>query len=357
MLLRDGHVTRSALGVRIKDVQRAAPGGPGRSQAERAAPAAPSSRGWSPGGRRQGRPRAGGRRPRPSRARPSSARRSCSGWRAPPGWAGRVTLRVQRDGKPFDVKVTLGQLPDAAGRGRRSSPSGAGTSYYRRTVSPAALRPTSPRRRVARPAAADAAAAACAGEYPRRPQRPTSKAGTGRKKRRKTVRSSRRRRPATRRRFRKLVERHQRRAFAIALALVRDENDARELVQDAFLRVFKSLGASREGRASSPGSTASSRTSASTSSASPAGRRNDLDEEARLEHRRRASRRRPALPQPLRRRRPRRRRASARDRGAAPDGARRACRATTGRHRDARDRGSELRGDGAGHGRLRRGPS
>jgi RNA polymerase sigma-70 factor (ECF subfamily) len=42
--------------------------------------------------------------------------------------------------------------------------------------------------------------------------------------------------------FRQLVERHQRRAFAIALGLVRDENDARELVQDAFLRVFKSLG-------------------------------------------------------------------------------------------------------------------
>jgi RNA polymerase sigma-70 factor (ECF subfamily) len=41
--------------------------------------------------------------------------------------------------------------------------------------------------------------------------------------------------------FRKLVERHQRRAFAIALGLVRDENDARELVQDAFLRVYKSL--------------------------------------------------------------------------------------------------------------------
>jgi RNA polymerase sigma-70 factor (ECF subfamily) len=42
--------------------------------------------------------------------------------------------------------------------------------------------------------------------------------------------------------FRRLVERHQRRAFAIALALVRDENDARELVQDAFLRVYKNLG-------------------------------------------------------------------------------------------------------------------
>jgi RNA polymerase sigma-70 factor (ECF subfamily) len=41
--------------------------------------------------------------------------------------------------------------------------------------------------------------------------------------------------------FRSLVERHQRRAFAIALSLVRDENDARELVQEAFLRVYRSL--------------------------------------------------------------------------------------------------------------------
>jgi RNA polymerase sigma-70 factor (ECF subfamily) len=44
-----------------------------------------------------------------------------------------------------------------------------------------------------------------------------------------------------RRAFRKLVERHQRRAFAIAVGLVRDENDAREIVQEAFLRVHKSL--------------------------------------------------------------------------------------------------------------------
>ena len=42
--------------------------------------------------------------------------------------------------------------------------------------------------------------------------------------------------------FRELVERHQRRAFAVAFALVRDESDARELVQDAFLRVYKGLG-------------------------------------------------------------------------------------------------------------------
>jgi len=41
--------------------------------------------------------------------------------------------------------------------------------------------------------------------------------------------------------FRQLVERHQRRAFAIALALVRDENDAREIVQEAFLRVFRGI--------------------------------------------------------------------------------------------------------------------
>jgi RNA polymerase sigma-70 factor (ECF subfamily) len=41
--------------------------------------------------------------------------------------------------------------------------------------------------------------------------------------------------------FRRLVERHQRRAFAIAVGLVRDENDAREIVQEAFLRVYKGL--------------------------------------------------------------------------------------------------------------------
>jgi RNA polymerase sigma-70 factor (ECF subfamily) len=41
--------------------------------------------------------------------------------------------------------------------------------------------------------------------------------------------------------FRKLVERHQRRAFAIAVGLVRDENDAREICQEAFLRVYRGL--------------------------------------------------------------------------------------------------------------------
>lgn len=41
--------------------------------------------------------------------------------------------------------------------------------------------------------------------------------------------------------FRQLVERHQRRAFTIAVGLIRDENDAREIVQEAFLRVHRGL--------------------------------------------------------------------------------------------------------------------
>ena len=41
--------------------------------------------------------------------------------------------------------------------------------------------------------------------------------------------------------FRQLVQRHQRRAFAIAVGVVRDDDDAREIVQEAFLRVHKSL--------------------------------------------------------------------------------------------------------------------
>jgi RNA polymerase sigma-70 factor (ECF subfamily) len=41
--------------------------------------------------------------------------------------------------------------------------------------------------------------------------------------------------------FRSLLERHQRRAFAIAYSLVHDEQDAREIVQEAFLRVHRGL--------------------------------------------------------------------------------------------------------------------
>jgi RNA polymerase sigma-70 factor, ECF subfamily len=43
--------------------------------------------------------------------------------------------------------------------------------------------------------------------------------------------------------FAELVQRHRRRAFAIAFGLVRDEEDASEIVQEAFLRVYRGLDA------------------------------------------------------------------------------------------------------------------
>jgi len=47
--------------------------------------------------------------------------------------------------------------------------------------------------------------------------------------------------------FHHLVERYQRPAFIRAFGLVRDENDAREIVQEAFLRVHLGLGAFQRG--------------------------------------------------------------------------------------------------------------
>lgn len=49
--------------------------------------------------------------------------------------------------------------------------------------------------------------------------------------------------------FRELVVRHQGRAFHIAFGLVRDEHDAREIVQEAFLRVHKGLHGFQHGSA------------------------------------------------------------------------------------------------------------
>jgi len=43
--------------------------------------------------------------------------------------------------------------------------------------------------------------------------------------------------------FQTLVERHERRAYAIAVGLVRDREDALEIVQEAFLRVYRGLDA------------------------------------------------------------------------------------------------------------------
>jgi RNA polymerase sigma-70 factor (ECF subfamily) len=41
--------------------------------------------------------------------------------------------------------------------------------------------------------------------------------------------------------FRELVNRHQRRAYAVALGMVHDPDDARDIVQEAFLKVYKNL--------------------------------------------------------------------------------------------------------------------
>jgi RNA polymerase sigma-70 factor, ECF subfamily len=48
--------------------------------------------------------------------------------------------------------------------------------------------------------------------------------------------------------FRELVKRHQRRAYAVALGMVHDPDDARDVVQEAFLKVHKNL-ATFEGEA------------------------------------------------------------------------------------------------------------
>jgi RNA polymerase sigma-70 factor (ECF subfamily) len=42
--------------------------------------------------------------------------------------------------------------------------------------------------------------------------------------------------------FRALVQRYQRRAFAVALGMVHDPDDARDITQEAFLKVHKNLG-------------------------------------------------------------------------------------------------------------------
>jgi RNA polymerase sigma-70 factor (ECF subfamily) len=43
--------------------------------------------------------------------------------------------------------------------------------------------------------------------------------------------------------FRGLCERHQRRAYSVALGIVHNSDDARDIVQEAFLKVWKSIGA------------------------------------------------------------------------------------------------------------------
>jgi serine protease Do len=120
MLLRDGHISRSALGVNVADVRELSPSA--RAELKRTDDRGAVVTGVVPGG-------------------PASRiglaekdiilefdgqtveRRSQLQWLASMGGVGKtVPLRVSRDGKLFDVKITLGELkdtPPAAGHGRR----------------------------------------------------------------------------------------------------------------------------------------------------------------------------------------------------------------------------------------------
>jgi serine protease Do len=123
MLLRDGHVTRSALGVRVRDVRKLSP-------EDRALLKRPDDHGIVIAQVERGGPadKVG--------LAPYDVILALDGqqvdhepqlqWLASMAGVGKtVTLRVSRDGKPFDLKVTLGEL--AEGRppgppGRRPEP-------------------------------------------------------------------------------------------------------------------------------------------------------------------------------------------------------------------------------------------
>jgi serine protease Do len=110
MLLRDGHVTRSALGIRIRDVHELAP-------EDRAALKRPDDKGTvieyvAPGGPAD---RAGLAPGDVILAFDGQAieRGSHLQWLASTAGVGKtIALRVARDGKAFDIKVTLGQLSE-----------------------------------------------------------------------------------------------------------------------------------------------------------------------------------------------------------------------------------------------------
>jgi serine protease Do len=122
VLLRDGHLTRSALGVRIKDVRDLsreerevlglmAGGITGGAAVEYVVPGGPADKAGLAADdivvAFEGTP---------------IDRSSKLQWLASTTGVGRtVTLRVQREGKQFEQKVTLGQLPEqpAAAAGPR----------------------------------------------------------------------------------------------------------------------------------------------------------------------------------------------------------------------------------------------
>jgi serine protease Do len=120
VLLRDGHFTRSALGVLIKDLQEL----PREDREALGLGNVPNGvvvEGVVPGGAADKAGLAQGDIVLGFEGK-AIDRKAQLQWMASTAGVGRsVTLRVQRDGKPFDVKVTLGQLPEqpAAAAGPR----------------------------------------------------------------------------------------------------------------------------------------------------------------------------------------------------------------------------------------------
>ena len=116
MLLRDGHVTRSALGIRIRDVHELAP-------EDRAALKRPDDKGAvieyvTPGGPADRAGLAPGDVILAFDAQPVE-RGSHLQWLASTAGVGKnVALRVAREGKVFDLKVTLGQLQEPSPKAR-----------------------------------------------------------------------------------------------------------------------------------------------------------------------------------------------------------------------------------------------
>jgi serine protease Do len=119
MLLRDGHVTRSALGIKIQDVHELAP-------EDRAALKRPDEKGTlieyvTPGGPADRAGLAPGDVILAFDGQPID-RGSHLQWLASTAGVGKtIGVRVARDGKLFDIKVTLGLLPEratGAGTGR-----------------------------------------------------------------------------------------------------------------------------------------------------------------------------------------------------------------------------------------------
>jgi serine protease Do len=120
MLLRDGHVTRSALGIRVSDVHDL--DGDDLAKLKLADDNGTLVEAVEPGGPAQRAGLAPGDVILTFDSKPVD-RSSLLQWVASTTGVGKtVTLRVSREGKPFDMKVTLGELPEAALPRQRGAP-------------------------------------------------------------------------------------------------------------------------------------------------------------------------------------------------------------------------------------------